>query len=466
MDLRTTINTILLPSGVFIGFILAIGLTSMAEDSELDTGPRAVPYNGILEFNGSPLNGQADLRFTLTDVPGGEGANCLFEEEHDNVSAYAGRFAVNIGSVVGDLPDCVFDSDAMYIEVGVRNAESAGDYVALTGAQRIHPVPFSYWAAEGSDFTVDGNIAADSATITGDISANTATIGGSATIAEDVSASTATISDSATITGDVLTGSAANETHEGSAFMRVIGGGGDRPVLWAGQFTVDSEDGSGLLNLVAGSHSASGNSYAYNSGRGSVRLQMDDAKFGFFLSTDDDRAEGDTVNWTESFRVTSTGITNPAGDLSILDNLDITGDIQDSNSNEVTISDGLNVTNNTTIGSDGSGNLTVNGDVTVTGTANLGIVIRESGSIGNNGTTFFQCDEGEVVLGGGATAGSNNNEGIRHSYPLYRNSRWGWAVQCHNTNGSLRTCTRAYVICARIGDAGTAYSDSVGQSVF
>ena len=149
---------VLLPSGVLIGLSLAIGFTSMAENTELDSGPRAIPYNGILEFNGQSLNGQADLQFTLTDDPSGENINCEFSEEHDNVTAYSGRFSVNIGQPTGDLPDCVFDSDAIYIEVDVREADSDGDYVALTGSQRIHPVPFSYWAAEGSDFKVDGDL--------------------------------------------------------------------------------------------------------------------------------------------------------------------------------------------------------------------------------------------------------------------------------------------------------------------
>ena len=154
---------VLLPSGVLIGLSLAIGFTSMAENTELDSGPRAIPYNGILEFNGQALNGQADLQFTLTDVPGGEGANCYFEEEHDNVTAYSGRFSVNIGQVTGSLPDCVFDSDEMYIEVGVRDATSDGEYVPLSGSQRIHPVPFAYWAAEGNAFRIDGGMTVNGA---------------------------------------------------------------------------------------------------------------------------------------------------------------------------------------------------------------------------------------------------------------------------------------------------------------
>ncbi|MEO1272546.1 MAG: hypothetical protein AAFX99_30995, partial [Myxococcota bacterium] len=92
-------NDVKLPAGILFGLVLALALSSSAEDTELDSGPRAVPYNGILEYNGQPLNGQADLHFTLTDVPGGQGASCIFTEEHDNIVAYSGRFSVNIGSI-------------------------------------------------------------------------------------------------------------------------------------------------------------------------------------------------------------------------------------------------------------------------------------------------------------------------------------------------------------------------------
>ncbi|MEO1269819.1 MAG: hypothetical protein AAFX99_17160, partial [Myxococcota bacterium] len=194
LTLNTTLNTLLVFVGVLVGMILAVGFSSMAEDSELDSGPRAIPYNGILEYNGQSLNGQADLRFTLSDDPSGENVNCLFTEEHDNVTAYTGRFSVNIGQVTGDLPGCVFDSDAIYIEVGVREATANededptnDDYVALSGSQRIHPVPFSYWAAEGSDFKVDGNASiSGSAIIGGSIDINgSAVIDGNSNIGLD-----------------------------------------------------------------------------------------------------------------------------------------------------------------------------------------------------------------------------------------------------------------------------------------
>ncbi|MEO1271663.1 MAG: hypothetical protein AAFX99_26525, partial [Myxococcota bacterium] len=340
MDIRTTINTILLPAGVFIGLIMAVGLTSMAEDSELDTGPRVIPYNGVLEFNGSPLNGQADLMFTLTDDPSGENVNCLFEEEHGDVSAYAGRFSVNIGSVVGDLPSCAFDSDAMYIEVGVREAESDGEYVALSGSQRIHPVPFSYWAAEGSDFKIDGAL-----NVSGAISDPDSAV---------------TIDDDLTVSGTI-------EPSAGNSGIdwpdNPFGGGGDS--AWIRYY----QDGSGedaALQIGIGNDGVDDLEFFQN---GQVRAYIAN---NFFIDT--------------NLRL-SGNIQGTDGDLILSDNtqitgvLDVRGNIQDDNDNEVTINDSLNVTNDVTVGSDGSGNLTVNGDIDGVGNLDTGGVTMGDGNI-------------------------------------------------------------------------------------
>ena len=330
---------VLLPSGVLIGLSLAIGFTSMAENTELDSGPRAIPYNGILEFNGQALNGQADLQFTLTDVPGGEGANCLFEEEHDNITAYAGRFSVNIGSVTGDLPDCVFDSDAMYIEVAVRDAtanededDTNDDYVTLTGSQRIHPVPFSYWAAEGSDFKVDGDLK-----ITGAI--------------QDPVDSVVEI-DSAVDVSGALVNSSVNDLDE------------DQPIFINDDLTINGElsdsDGTLLINDDVAIYSSL------------------NAQGRVFNSTN---ANGGNVYIDDGLRVEESAYIgyNGSGSLTVDGNTNLKSNLFNggsSNSGRVYIADGLNVKDNTTIGSDGSGSLTVNGDITVTGQV-LNVANRE-----------------------------------------------------------------------------------------
>lgn len=142
--------------GAVMGVIFTIGVTSWAEDSELDTGDRALPYNGVLEFNGTAFTGPADVRFRLTDDD-----QCDYTEDHEDVQVFAGQFSVSIGTVDvqnNPLPNCIFDADRVFLEMSVRGGAEETDHVRLAGRQRINPVPFAYWAAEGSDFKIDGDI--------------------------------------------------------------------------------------------------------------------------------------------------------------------------------------------------------------------------------------------------------------------------------------------------------------------
>ncbi len=152
-------------------FVLFLGFQAWGEDTELDTGPRIIPYNGLLEFDGQSFAGLADISFTLTDD-----GSCTFVENHEEVQVFAGRFSVNIGQPTGDLPACLFDANAVFLRMAVRQASEETPHVELSGRQRINPVPFAYWASEGSDFKVDGTLLADSAAITGNLSASTADI--------------------------------------------------------------------------------------------------------------------------------------------------------------------------------------------------------------------------------------------------------------------------------------------------
>ena len=132
---------------------MMLGIMAWADGTELDSGPRTIPYNGVLEFNGESFTGPADIQFTLTDD-----GNCTFTEDHEEVRVFSGRFSVNIGQPTGDLPACLFNADAVYLEMSVRSADDDNPHVALAGRQRINPVPFAYWASEGSDFKIDGDI--------------------------------------------------------------------------------------------------------------------------------------------------------------------------------------------------------------------------------------------------------------------------------------------------------------------
>ncbi len=445
---------VFIPAGVLFGVIIAIGVNSMAENSELDTSARVFPYNGYLEFNGTALNDSVDLQFTVTDNDA-----CVFAEEHDNVSAFSGRFNVNIGSIAGEVPNCVFDSEEVYIQVGVREADSEGEYVALVGQQRIHPVPFAYWAAEGSDFRVDG---------------------------------------------DLGVGTAA-----GAAVLHVDGDDSNRPVFRAQQFTVDSEEGTGLVNIVAGASKVSGG-YAYHDTRGSSRVRMGDGELIFYVGADNDDGQdtGDTVSFSEILTMDDGGLSNSGGnvtigdnldvngnhtvtgnltltgnisdsngDVTINDNLDITGNIQDTNS-EVIINDDLTVTGDTEIqdnaevggslsvggftvtealvtnqGAAIGGNATVGGNMVISGNLDMGIYVRHCNP--NSDQFFCACNSGDMVIGGGVNSNNSSDKTVRKSHPAIESGVWGWRVLCVDASqGSGRTCEDAWVICANVTNDG------------
>jgi len=129
-----------------------------AENTELDTGTRVLPYNGYLNRDGGSFSGQVDLQFTLTGEFIGDAPECALTEGHDDVEVFGGQFSVNLGQLSGGLAPCFFDANRVALTMAVREATSDGDFLPLAGQQRINPAPFAYWAAEGSDMKIDGDL--------------------------------------------------------------------------------------------------------------------------------------------------------------------------------------------------------------------------------------------------------------------------------------------------------------------
>ncbi len=136
-------------AGLSFGVLSAWALAISANDTELDTGPRVFPYNGVLDLHGVPFEGSVDVQVTLLDQ-GGES----WTENHEEVQVSAGRFGVNIGSAQGGVPDWVFDAESVSLRLAMREAQSEEPHTPLAGLQSIKPVPFTFWAAEGNNVTV------------------------------------------------------------------------------------------------------------------------------------------------------------------------------------------------------------------------------------------------------------------------------------------------------------------------
>lgn len=173
-DLRTFLVG---AAGALTTLLLFVAVQSIADPADnnpaTDNLDRVIPYDGVLELDGSALSGDIDMRFSFYD----EDDNPLdwietYSADGDSgsqVSVYSGRFSVILGQYV-DLTNSVFDAEPLYLGIDVRNAAACDpsctdeDWVILSGRQLIGMTPFAMWATQSSDMhvantlTVDGNV--------------------------------------------------------------------------------------------------------------------------------------------------------------------------------------------------------------------------------------------------------------------------------------------------------------------
>ncbi|MBI5497748.1 MAG: hypothetical protein HY904_22265 [Deltaproteobacteria bacterium] len=174
-------------------------------------GHEAIPYEGMLERDGIPVNSAADFCFQLFDAydPGNAAVGTLaWSEQQDDVPVVAGRFSVRLGTEQA-LPAAVAGNTRLFLRVGVRDAAgvtaggacgSAGDtepagYAMLAGRQQLGAAAFALAAGRGvagQDFVVDGRLgvgtagSADKLAVAGSVNAT-----GNITTPAEVGAATA-----------------------------------------------------------------------------------------------------------------------------------------------------------------------------------------------------------------------------------------------------------------------------------
>ncbi len=146
-------------STLFALALAAAGLAPAAAGAE--PVQMVVPYQGNLDIDGVPVDGEVQMTFTLFDTaegPQGEGEP--WRECHPQVRVHNGSFSVRLGAPVGpaaipmDLTAALGRNRQHYLEIAVRRrdpvANPAGDCDDGGGAwttfgtrQRISPVPQS-----------------------------------------------------------------------------------------------------------------------------------------------------------------------------------------------------------------------------------------------------------------------------------------------------------------------------------
>lgn len=301
-------------------------------DPATQSVPRLIPYEGYLELNGAPYNGNVEMVFTLYDAAEAE----LWTEEYSEgsgsapVAVYASRFSVLLGQHV-DIEGTILDADALYLGIAVRSIGDAS-YTPLSGRSLITPAPFSLWSSSAADFTVAGD----------------ATVNGGLIVDAD----------------DSLT---------------------DTAVIRAGQLTVDSQDSQGLVNLVAGAEPSvtASSAHAYLGTRGASRVYLNDGSISFHVgaASNAGQAAGDTVAWLTGLEIDS------SANVSVSNNLSVSGSLNVGASGE--IAENLDISSPTTTGGaldvGGSVNIddnaTIKGNVDISSPSHTGATVDIGGSL-------------------------------------------------------------------------------------
>ncbi|MBI5493514.1 MAG: hypothetical protein HY904_00720 [Deltaproteobacteria bacterium] len=130
-----------------------------------------LPYDGYLESDGIPLQGDRDFCLQLWSADETTGGTLLWSEQQYAVPVQGGRFALRLGRRVA-LSSAVETAGSLFLGVGVRAATTAttadpcdttaaAAYTLLSGRQQLGPAPYALSARRGTPgqgFVVDGDL--------------------------------------------------------------------------------------------------------------------------------------------------------------------------------------------------------------------------------------------------------------------------------------------------------------------
>ncbi|MFT5433701.1 MAG: hypothetical protein ACI9OJ_004409, partial [Myxococcota bacterium] len=134
--------------------VVFAGVTMADSNPKTDNTKKYIPYSGVLEFDGQPVTGAREMRFTIYDGDGAE-ADVLWTEQQA-VTVYQGRFEALLGSTTAakeaQLATAVTFADDMQLQVAVKDNE--GVWVEMAQRQRFLPSPFAGVARAAANLTV------------------------------------------------------------------------------------------------------------------------------------------------------------------------------------------------------------------------------------------------------------------------------------------------------------------------
>ena len=139
-----------LPKIVAVVFVLLAGVllafawpSAIAANSQAIVDSNRAPvgtgftYQGHLELDGSPADGDYDFEFALYDQEI-DGTQVGFTVTLDNVSINEGFFSVEL-----DFGNSAFGGGERWLQITVRPGDSAGAFTQLDPRQEITPAPYA-----------------------------------------------------------------------------------------------------------------------------------------------------------------------------------------------------------------------------------------------------------------------------------------------------------------------------------
>lgn len=131
----------LVPVCMVLAFLGGFFVRASARGELQEPPPVTFTYQGRLQDEGQPAQGNFDLRFRLYDAE--ENGTLIAEDLHENVTVNQGWFSVML-----TFPPNSLSGDPGYLEVAVRPAKSdqEGDFTVLSPRQMLTRVPYAWQA--------------------------------------------------------------------------------------------------------------------------------------------------------------------------------------------------------------------------------------------------------------------------------------------------------------------------------
>ncbi|MEO1271340.1 MAG: hypothetical protein AAFX99_24875, partial [Myxococcota bacterium] len=177
-----------LSAGLVLGAVGATAVGVLADgDPTTDTVPRALPYEGIVELDGQPINASGEnalwIEFALYDAAD---LTTPVYTQRNPVDVYMGRFTTTIGpngEHGTSIASVVQAADNLMLGMTLLgDPDDDADDTRLSNLQQLHATAFSLWTTSATDLSVASDMTVGSNAMVG----SNLTVGAHVTVGGDV----------------------------------------------------------------------------------------------------------------------------------------------------------------------------------------------------------------------------------------------------------------------------------------